>query len=118
MLRFYQIVDHALRGVHPKGPPLTNTELARRLGYFASSIDRYLTGRVVPPDTKMELFAQVLDLPVPVLRQICIADRAVPKEQLQQESREFFERRDQAELAERQERASTDLYPIIKSKGV
>lgn len=92
MIRFYQVIDRALKGQHPPGKPLRQHQLAKLLGCGQSTIAAYLGGQTLPADTKLAAYAAALGYQAEALAAILTADRLVSARQLKRDAAAFQSR--------------------------
>ncbi len=90
MVRFFKVIDDALKGKHPPGMPLRQRDLAARLNCSQQVITTYRAGSSIPPNTKLASFAAALGYPIDDLRAIFEADRKLSEAELMAESDAYF----------------------------
>ncbi len=90
MVRFFKVIDDALKGKHPPGVPLRQRDLAARLDCSQQAITMYRSGASVPTATKTRSYAAALDYPIDDLRAILDTDRKTPEADLMAESAAYF----------------------------
>ncbi len=99
MLKFYQVIAQALEGVKPRGPKLSQRGLCRQLGCAQRTICNYLSGKVLPPATRLPDYAITLGYPLAALQRIVDADLTLPRRHLVRHAAAYHRRQASATAA-------------------